>query len=348
MYGRARRPWVPLLLLALLIASCGPDHTPQPVARNLPAWPPGDALTIGDDVITPLPDGPAAFTAIESLLRSAVRSIDLEMYEFQRADLARLIVSAHQRGVAVTGIMDPSERTSQSTWALLGEAGVKLIAFPVEAQTIDHVKLLVVDGARAVVGGINWGRHSIENRDYDVLITGPAVNNLVRTFDQDLELAGKPTPVGSPQADRLVQVLVTRPGEGIRAAAVDAIDTAQRTIDIEMFVLSDRIVINALLAAVRRGVKVRVLLEPTQPQNLAALAELRAAGGRAEFFKPAHGELLHAKLAIIDAGLVLFGSCNWSRSGFTRNHELDLLIGDGRLARSFLDRLQADWSASAN
>ncbi len=312
------------------------------------ARPPAVPLAIGDDILVPLPDGPAAFSAVDSLLRSAARSIELEMYEFQRADLAALIVAAHERGVAVTGIMDPSEGTSQATWALLAQAGIKLIAFPDEALTIDHVKLLIVDGNRAVVGGINWGRHSIENRDYDVLITGPAVANLTRIFDQDLELTGEPTLVAPPRADRLVQVLVTRPGDGIRGAALTAIDTAQRTIDIEMFVLSDRIVLDALVNAARRGVGVRVLLEPTQPQNLAALAELRAAGGRARLFVPVKGEKLHAKLAIFDALVVLFGSCNWSRSGFTRNHELDLLIRDPSLARLFLDRLQGDWNASAN
>jgi phosphatidylserine/phosphatidylglycerophosphate/cardiolipin synthase-like enzyme len=44
---------------------------------------------------------------------------------------------------------------------------------------------------------------------------------------------------------------------------------------------------------------------------------------------------------------VLFGSCNWSRSGFTRNHELDLLVHDATLARVFLSRLEQDWVRSA-
>ena len=43
---------------------------------------------------------------------------------------------------------------------------------------------------------------------------------------------------------------------------------------------------------------------------------------------------------------MLFGSCNWSRSGFTRNHELDLLVRDAMLARVFLSRLEQDWATS--
>jgi phosphatidylserine/phosphatidylglycerophosphate/cardiolipin synthase-like enzyme len=43
---------------------------------------------------------------------------------------------------------------------------------------------------------------------------------------------------------------------------------------------------------------------------------------------------------------VLFGSCNWSRSGFTRNHELDLMFHEPTLARTFLSRLEQDWAES--
>jgi len=41
----------------------------------------------------------------------------------------------------------------------------------------------------------------------------------------------------------------------------------------------------------------------------------------------------------------VFGSCNWSRSGFTRNHELVLVIQDGELAAAFGARLDQDWAA---
>ena len=113
-----------------------------------------------------------------------------------------------------------------------------------------------------------------------------------------------------------------------------------------MFVLSDRLVLDALVAAARRGVQVRVLLDPTQPQNAASMQALEAAGALVRFYAQAGDELLHAKLGIFDHGVVLFGSCNWSRSGFTRNHELDLLVRDATLAKTFLGRLEEDWSFS--
>lgn len=347
MYGPARRLRLPLLL-ALLAASCAPGRTPPPTVAAL-ALPPVAAAPIiaGADQLVPLPDGPTAFSAIEDTLRHARRSIDLELYEFQRLDLAGMLLDAHDRGVTVTAIRDPSERSSRAVWAELEQGGVRVVAFPVERRTIDHVKLLIVDGVRAIVGGINWGTHSVQNHDFDVLAVGPVVDNLERVFRQDLALAGEPAFIPSPSPDRLVQVLVTHPGDGIRAAALAAITAARHSIDIEMFVLSDRLILEALVGAAQRGVHIRALLDPTQPQNAASMALLQPAGAEVRFYLQAGDELLHAKLGVFDDGAVLFGSCNWSRSGFTRNHELDLLVHDPTLAGSFLHRLGQDWVASS-
>jgi len=301
----------------------------------------------GADHLVPLTDGAAAFAAIGDALGQARRSIDLELYEFQRLDLAALLLDAQERGVTVTAIKDPSERSSRTIWAQLEQGGVKVVAFPLERLTIDHVKLLIVDGARAIVGGINWGTHSPRNHDFDVLATGPVVDNLERVFRQDLALSGDPAVIPSPAADRTVQVLTTHPGDGIRAAALTAIAAAQHSIDIEMFVLSDRLVLEALVSAARRGVHLRVLLDPSQPQNAAAFGLLEPVGAEVRFYRPSGDELLHAKLGIFDVTTALFGSCNWSRSGFTRNHELDLLVNEPSLARTFLSRMEQDWAVSA-
>jgi phosphatidylserine/phosphatidylglycerophosphate/cardiolipin synthase-like enzyme len=339
---------LPLLLLVLLAASCAPGRTAPPTGVAL-GLPPVVAAPIisGADRLVPLPDGSSAFAAIVDELGHARRSIDLELYEFQRRDLATLLLDARDRGVRVTAIKDPSERSSTTIWAQLEAGGVKVVAFPLERLTIDHVKLLIVDGVRAIVGGINWGTHSTKNHDVDVLASGPVVDNLERVFKQDLALAGEPAVIPTPTGDRTVTVLTTRPGEGIRAAVLAAIAAAHRTIDIEMYVLSDRLVLEALVSAAHRGVDTRVLLDPTQPQNAAVFGQLQPAGAAVRFYRQFGDELLHAKLGIFDAAVVLFGSCNWSRSGFTRNHELDLLVREPRLALTFLSRMEQDWAASA-
>src|SRR5438094_1354118 len=278
-YGPSRCLRLPLLLLALLAASCAPGRTAPPIGAGLALPPVMPApISSGSDQLVPLPDGATAFAAIVGELGHARHSIDIELYEFQRLDLAALLLDARERGVTVTAIRDPSERSSRTVWAELEQGGVRVVAFPLERLTIDHVKLLILDGARAIVGGINWGTHSPKNHDFDVLATGPVVDNLERVFKQDLALSGDPGGIPAPAADRTVEVLTTHPGEFIRAAALAAITAAQHSIDIEMFVLSDRLVLEALVAAARRGVHLRVLLDPTQPQNGGAFGLLEPAG----------------------------------------------------------------------
>lgn len=346
MRGAVRRTWF-VLVVALFLTACGAGGVAAGPAGSAHPALPGQAgpILVGADRLLPLPDGPSAFAAIRALLRQARAEIDVEMYEFQRPDLEELLVGARQRQVAVTALMDPSERHSRAAWADLQAAGVRVLAFPVEPRSIDHVKLVIVDRRDAIVGGINWGRHSEVNRDYDVEAEGPVVANLQRVFDQDRTLAGDPVALPPAALDPLVRVVVTRPASEIRDAVLDAVAAAHRTIDIEMYVLSDPLVIDGLVQAAGRGLRVRVLLDPGQPQNLVTLATLRSAAIDARLYDAPPGTKLHAKLGIFDRAVVVFGSCNWSRSGFTRNHELDLVIHDQRLAAAYLARLDQDWAA---
>src|SRR5438094_9524576 len=137
------------LLLALLAAPCAPGRTPS-AAVDLPAPPPGLATPIvsGGDQLIPLPDGPSAFAAIADVLRTARRSIDLELYEFQRLDLADMLLDAHDRGGTVTAIKDPSERSSTSTWAKLEQGGDRVVAFQLAHLRFEHYSLLYLYRSR--------------------------------------------------------------------------------------------------------------------------------------------------------------------------------------------------------
>ena len=55
---------------------------------------------------------------------------------------------------------------------------------------------------------------------------------------------------------------------------------------------------------------------------------------------------LHAKAGLFDGGELLLGSANWSRSGLSVNHELDLVSEDRQAEATFASRFEQDWSAS--
>jgi phosphatidylserine/phosphatidylglycerophosphate/cardiolipin synthase-like enzyme len=113
--------------------------------------------------------------------------------------------------------------------------------------------------------------------------------------------------------------------ESTGAEIVAVIDGAAHTIDLEIYQLQDPAVVAALARAAKRGVTVRVMLEP---QTVGAInypviaPQLTAAGIDVQPTPPAFdsGSLVdHAKFMIIDGSAVLFGSGNLVRSGLGGN-----------------------------
>jgi len=347
MSRRASRLAIATLAMAICAGCAG--TVGRAAAMSLPSAPllgPAPPVGLGVDQVTLLRSGPATFARLRSLIDGARLSVRVEMYEFGQHPLAAALVHAHQRGVAVTVIEDPSELTSVATGWILRSQGIDVVDYPIRAQMIDHVKLLVVDARVAVVGGINWGVNSPANHDYDAEVRGPVVHNLERVFFRDLVTCGRGVAIPDVSVDSSIIVAATLPGAEIRPLALGLIDGALHSLDLELFVLTDTGIVHALEAAALRGVEVRVLLDPSQPPSDPSYAALRADGIDVRWYR-SHGELLHAKAIVADRTSVLFGSANWSGGGFARNHELDIeLPAAPAVAAEMLAQMNLDWAAS--
>jgi phosphatidylserine/phosphatidylglycerophosphate/cardiolipin synthase-like enzyme len=333
------------LAVCLLLGGCTTENPapvgPRPDPASLGGW-----VRLGGDSARILRGGEPTAKVILGLINGASRRVDVEMYEFGRDDIAAAIISAHDRSVAVTVIDDPSVDVTVATTARLRAAGVDVIDYPVRSLMIDHVKLLIVDDQVAVVGGINWGSSSFANHDFDAELTGPSVTNLARIYARDLITCGRDGVVPLPVPDSDIIVASTLPAADIRPLALDVIERARQRLDLALFVLTDRGVVHAVLRAARRGVLVRVLLDPGQRPSDASERELLAGGVPVLRYR-GHGEKLHAKAAVADGATVVFGSANWSAGGFIRNHEIDLEIPNApALAGEFEVRIDADWAVS--
>jgi phosphatidylserine/phosphatidylglycerophosphate/cardiolipin synthase-like enzyme len=207
---------------------------------------------------------------------------------------------------------------------------------------IDHVKLLIVDDRIAIVGGINWGTSSDRNKDFDLEVTGPAVNNLARVFEGDLVICGVNTGVRAAVPDQSVLVMATLPEVKIEPQVLAAIDSAVTSIDLEMYTLTDSAVVHALTRAANRGVSVRILLDSRQKTtNLNAFNQLVASGLSPHWYVGTG--LLHAKAVVIDGKLVIVGSANWTASGFGHNHEVDVEVSSLAVASAFEAAINATW-----
>jgi phosphatidylserine/phosphatidylglycerophosphate/cardiolipin synthase-like enzyme len=242
-------------------------------------------------------------------------------------------------------ITDPTVAASRRSAEWLDRLNVWERFYPVDdgRHQIDHVKLLIADGI-AVVGGMNWGAHSDHNHDY-VLETSAAeeVGRLAAIFEQDWALAGgRPAPL-APWRGAVAQ---TMPGDEIRWMLGRALSAARVRVLAEVYTLTDPATIAQLAAAMRRGVDVRVILDPNQAYNRHPFALLRAAAVNVRWYPVPRGTLLHAKIGLFDGELVL-GSANWTLSGLGSNHELDIETGDPAAVAAFATRFAGDWSRSS-
>jgi phosphatidylserine/phosphatidylglycerophosphate/cardiolipin synthase-like enzyme len=335
------RVFAPALLLCLCACS-GPFPAHVAVVAAPVASVPS---AIGRDEPVQLWSDASIFGLVGGLIASAHSRVLVEMYELGRPDVVRALGSASQRGVDVRVITDPTVAASRRSSVKLDRLGVFERVYPVDdgRHQIDHVKLLIAD-AEAVVGGMNWGAHSDRNHDYVLETRVPAeIDRLVRIFEQDWSLAaGRPAPL-APAVGGIAQ---TAPGEEIRVMIERALIGARQRVLAEVYTLTDPEVIAELVAAKRRGVEVRVLLDPNQAYNRHGYEVLRAGGVEARWYPIPRGALLHAKIGLFDADLVL-GSANWTLSGLGTNHELDISTGDSRAVAAFANRFASDWSLAA-
>jgi len=326
-------------LLLFLLSLVGCSSTALSTYPSVAARP----GSLGADGVRLWQDGDI-FTLVRDLIASAKQRVMVEMYELGRDDLVEALGAARAAGIEVRVIIDPTVKPSRAAAARLRGLDVSVRAYQVDdnRHQIDHVKLLVADDDGAV-GGMNWGRHSDRNHDY-VLETRIAaeVARLTRIFDQDWVLAGGHP---SPLPMFVGTVAQTAPGGEIRSMIEGALNGAMHVVLAEVYTLTDPALIAELVMAHDRGVEVRVVLDPNQAYNLHAFVVLRAGGVEVRWYPVPRGVLLHAKIGLFDAELVL-GSANWTLSGLGVNHELDIETSDPRAVQQYAARFDADWARS--
>lgn len=289
----------------------------------------------------------AIFNLVGDLIANAHGRVMVEMYELGRDEILAALGAAKHRDVTVRVITDPTVNASRRSAVQLDRLGVLERAYPDDDGRfqIDHVKLLIVDGT-AAVGGMNWGRHSERNHDYVLETTVETdVARLTSVFEQDWALAG-----GHPQplpADGDLAVAQTTPTSEIRTMLERALDHATQRILAEVYTLTDPAIIARLSMAHRRGVDVRVILDPNQDANRHAYELLRAANVDVRRYPVPRGVLLHAKIGLVDGALIL-GSANWTVSGLGVNHELDIKTRDPQVLATYGSRFESDWSRSSS
>lgn len=119
---------------------------------------------------------------------------------------------------------------------------------------------------------------------------------------------------------------------GIDLAVQQAIAATTQTLDIAAFEFNNRVITDAVLDAVRRGVRVRVVTDDDNGIGAddTTLGELTAAGIR--IVADNRSALMHNKFMILDGLTVITGSYNFTVNGTYRNNNNTLFMRSPRIA----------------
>ncbi len=323
------------------------------------------------------------------LIENAATSVALESYIFRSDDVGKQVAAAlaraAARGVSVRLLLDwiGARGTSRTFIKEIKRAGVEVAVFnPLGFRAWmglvprDHRKLLVVDGAIGITGGVGVGRewttgvqklHRSRWRDTSVKIEGPAARDMTQAFDHMWRRTYGHERRGShrflrrpargahldPATDQPALVGIVE-GEPLRlrvsrALQIQAI-SARRSIWIATaYFTPSPSEVEALNGAARDGVDVRILLPSRNDHPWVSLLARRyyrrllTNGVRLWEWQ---GEMMHAKTSVVDGRWVRVGSTDFNPLGVAINYELDAVIEDATLGEEAERMFLADLEGS--
>ena len=343
-------------------------------AVSFPTTPPS-SVPVGDGEVTTYMFGTDLYDAMIAAIDGAQRQILLETYIWKADAVGQRFKTALEeaaaRGVEVYLIYDAFANLVVSPRFKRFPSSMKVLRYPVYAAGWrpfdlrrygrDHRKILVVDESIGFVGGFNIGEaYATEWRDTHVRITGPGVWDLKRAFadfwnlnrrrrfrssERPLLLETASTWEPTIRFHRNVPRLWMFP---IRAMYIEAITRASKNVWLTTaYFLPDPDFAEALTAAARRGVDVRLLI-PAKSNHIVSdwisrgyFGQLLNAGVKVLRYRDA---MVHAKTATIDGTWSTVGTANIDRLSLTGNYEINVEIIDPGLAGSLEEIFRVDES----
>ncbi|GMV41522.1 MAG: hypothetical protein AMXMBFR64_32380 [Myxococcales bacterium] len=213
-----------------------------------------------------------------------------------------------------------------------------------------HAKLLVVDGAHALVGSSNLSWMSVKNNnETNLLVEDAAAGAWWEAYADALWADDSKAPAVPASSSKVVKPY----GDGgYRAVATPLIGGATSRVWVITYGMNTGSVsdtMGLLVDAAKRGVDVRVLLEWSSFDdglngvNAEAKAWLTTRGVAARF--DSADTITHAKVLLVDDQVVV-GTNNWGWSGFEDNHETGALTGDTGTVGALATYFDGLWGAA--
>lgn len=270
------------------------------------------------------------------LIRSARHSIRLEIYLLTEHSVINALGAAHSRGVHVRVLLEEhpyggSASSSRAAYDDLRAVGVSVRWANESAFTYTHEKAMVVDGQVAGIFTLNLSYSGIEsNREFGAIDRQPAdAGALAAIFDADWNRQRPRVRYGD---------LVISPYNS-RSRLNALINSARRNLDLYEEEVDDTGIEAHLIAARKRGVRVRLITSA----GSSGVDTLRARGIAVAIMTSPY---VHAKAIVADRSHVFIGSENISSTSLDANREAGIIRNDRSLAGVVERAFSADWKAN--
>jgi cardiolipin synthase len=279
-------------------------------------------------------------------INAAKKSLNIRMFLFTEPTLLEAVVGAKQRGVNVRVMLNPARRSGETeneeARKTLTAAGID-VRDSSPAFDLTHQKSMVIDDQIGFVESLNWETKDLtQTRDYAIITTDEEeVSEMSRCFDADWERVDfAPHPKSA---------LIWCPNDGRRRLA-EFIDNTKHTLWLQNERYQDQVIIERLVRAVERGVKLRVLAR--SPHSLKAEKLIEGVGGLrilqdvgAKVHTLKHLKL-HAKILLADSKRAIVGSINLAPGSFDNRRELAIETDDHHAVKRLEKTAQHDWDMS--
>jgi cardiolipin synthase A/B len=300
-------------------------------------------------VVTPAADHQPFVLAIDA----ATATIDMTMFHLTDPAIVGALTRAATRGVQVRVILDGSSlktKKFEKAASELRHGGVQVRGSS-PAFSITHEKAMVVDGKLAFVTAINLTRDVDKTRDFGIVThaTG-VVADVAALFATDWDNAasgGNTTPALHEPS------LVLSPTTS-RAKLTGLIGAAGKDIIATVENLGDPSIADALIAAAKRGVAVRLIVpmcdkNPDPLYDVAPAGKLAARGVTVRMMpapETATQPYMHSKMIQIDGATTYVGSVNFSTNSIAKARELGIVFANPAAAQAIAQTFEADWKAA--
>ncbi|MEC2394682.1 cardiolipin synthase [Bacillus thuringiensis serovar shandongiensis] len=225
----------------------------------------------------------------------------------------------------------------------------------------NHRRITTIDGEIGYIGGFNIGDEYLGKdkrfgywRDYHVRLKGEGAKDLEEQFALDWKRDTKENikrSTNKASKGNTLHTMASYNGHNVAEKYVELINQAKHSVVITTpyFIAKNKELMNALIAAQKRGVTVKILwsYKPDLPLiKEAAYPYIRQAVNNGITVYGYKKGMFHGKLMLIDNELTVIGTTNFTARSFYINDEMNLYIHGGSIVSEVNEALTQDFHDS--